>query len=286
MTTFHILTKTAFSEQEIADVAALEQLCDERDQITLRIGTEYLSSRPGDKAHDFLCYEHGRLIGYLCWLSFDDKEAEINGMVHPDFRRRGVFRSLLQAAEAEMRPRGIDTLVYLIDDRSSAGRDFAQHIGAVYRNAEYTMTLGTFAPPVTRDAALRLRPAAEADFQFMVTCSAQAFGDTEEWTRDLLTRTNEPNRTAYIAELGGEPIAMIRVLRDEREVADIHGFSVLPAFQGRGFGRQILADTVQSLKGEGRTTIRLDVVIENERALALYQSVGFAVSSAVHFYVR
>ncbi|ARU60715.1 hypothetical protein CBW65_06155 [Tumebacillus avium] len=286
MTNFRIQEILIFTPEETADVARLEQLCNDAENMNLRIGTEYFSDRPGDKPFDFLYYEDGHLLGYLCWFTLDGKEAEIMGMVHPDHRRRGIFTKLLQAADQEMRLHGIESLLYVVNAKSRSGEAFAEHLGAAYRNAEYSMTLRDFQPPTTRHDALHLRTATSADFEFMVACSSQAFGDPEDWTRDLLTRTAGPKRTAYIAERDGTPIAMIRVLRSEAAIADIHGFAVLPAVQGHGYGRQILADTVQLLLQEGRTGINLDVVTENERALRLYESVGFEVSSAFRYYAR
>ncbi|TCP52154.1 ribosomal protein S18 acetylase RimI-like enzyme [Tumebacillus sp. BK434] len=275
---------TAFSPEEAAAVAALEELCNTAEGMNLRIGTEYLLSRSGDQPYDFLYYENGQLLGFLCWFTMDGKEAEINGMVHPDHRRRGIFKKLLAAADAEMRKHGIESRLYLVNPQSRSGLAFLEHLGGAFRHAEYTMQLQEFLPPSTRDEALCLRPAAEADLEFMVTCAAQAFGDPEDWMRDLLLSTSGPERTTYIAELEGTPVAMIRVLRSTEGIADIHGFSVLPALRGRGYGRQILADTVELLLQEQRTRICLDVLTDNERALQLYESLGFSVISACRYY--
>ncbi|ASS73718.1 hypothetical protein CIG75_01140 [Tumebacillus algifaecis] len=286
MTNFRLIAKTTFSHEEIKAVAALEQLCNEREGISLRVGTESLASRSGDSPHDFLCYADEQLVGYLHWFTFDNKEAEINGMVHPDYRRQGVFGRLLSEAEMVMRTRGIVSQIFLIDAKSRSGLDFVNHCGAKYDKTEYAMTLNRFQAPTTRRSDLLLREATDEDFDFMVACSSQAFGEPEAWSREMLLNTSTPDRTAYIAEYQGNQISLIRVLRSEDRIADIHGFAVLPAHQGHGYGRQILAGTVQLLLEEQRTHIHLDVVTENERALLLYQSLGFEITSACQFYVR
>ena len=118
----------------------------------------------------------------------------------------------------------------------------------------------------------------------MVQCSSRAFGDPEELSRDLLQKTNTPDRKAYIVLLGNESIGMMRVLEIGEKGACFHGFSILPEHQGRGYGRQILQETVRMTREQGRVEQELDVEVENLNALGLYQSCGFETTSGYDFY--
>jgi ribosomal protein S18 acetylase RimI-like enzyme len=78
---------------------------------------------------------------------------------------------------------------------------------------------------------------------------------------------------------------MIRVNCLHTNTATIHDFCVLPAFQGRGYGRKILSRVVKFLESQEYSQTRLSVVTQNRRALSLYQSIGFDVSAESLYYV-
>ncbi|MBU5443658.1 N-acetyltransferase [Paenibacillus sp. MSJ-34] len=67
--------------------------------------------------------------------------------------------------------------------------------------------------------------------------------------------------------------------------AIIHDFCILPSRQGKGLGRDVLAQTVSLLLEEGFAQIRLSVVTVNDRALHLYRNVGFEVRSEFQYYI-
>ncbi|WP_154659157.1 GNAT family N-acetyltransferase [Paenibacillus massiliensis] len=119
----------------------------------------------------------------------------------------------------------------------------------------------------------------------MVRCLADAFGDTEIWTRNYLSRTSEATRVTYIAMKGISLIGMIRVNHLNPATAVIHDFCVLPACQGQGYGREILMKVVTLLLEQKKTPIRLGVVTENRHALQLYQTVGFEIVAEYQYYV-
>lgn len=52
---------------------------------------------------------------------------------------------------------------------------------------------------------------------------------------------------------------------------------MLPARQGRGYGRQMLLDAVTTLREGGWPRITIEAATENEHALGLYRSCGFDV---------
>ncbi|MNW11442.1 ribosomal-protein-alanine N-acetyltransferase [compost metagenome] len=66
----------------------------------------------------------------------------------------------------------------------------------------------------------------------------------------------------------------------------IYGFCVLPEYRGKGYGRQILSQTITALKEKDQAVeIKLEVSVENEKALGLYESCGFATRNANDYYV-
>ncbi|GAA0136204.1 GNAT family N-acetyltransferase [Paenibacillus sp. YSY-4.3] len=283
MQEYQIIKMEDYSNDQIYRIRTLEQLCKINDRSNLRVGIESLKAIDGDEA--YLCFFDNRLIGFLSWYTSDGTEANINGMVHPDFRRKGVFTALLKRALSEMQARGIQVCRFRIPFNSEPGIGFMKHSGANFHTSEFSMNLKQFQADASNHPAFILRLAEDQDLEFMITCSSQAFGDSETWTRNYFARTREPERVSYIALDNLKPIGMIRVNYVSRDTAVIHDLCVLPLHQGKGYGRKILNQVVKILLEQECATIRLGVVTDNRRALNLYQSIGFEVSSEFHYYV-
>ncbi|KIL34418.1 hypothetical protein SD71_20610 [Cohnella kolymensis] len=112
MHNYPIVKMNDFSASQITAIRELEQLCKHYDRSSLREGIESLKEEHGD--HAFLCHSDKQLIGFISWYTSDGIEANLNGMVHPDYRRQGVFRHLLEKAAAEMHVKGIQTCRFRI----------------------------------------------------------------------------------------------------------------------------------------------------------------------------
>jgi putative acetyltransferase len=53
------------------------------------------------------------------------------------------------------------------------------------------------------------------------------------------------------------------------------GMGVLPEYRGQGVGRRLLQACIAKAHAKGITRIELEVRADNERAIALYKSLGF-----------
>jgi HAD superfamily hydrolase (TIGR01509 family) len=272
-----IIAMTYHSKQQAADITVLEQQCSHADSVQLSSDLEHLVKEDGD--HALLCYRGNQLIGLLSWFATEGDYAQINAMVHPDYRREGVFRSLVQRAKEDIAPLAVHRLSYRVPSRSQAGLRAAQAIGADYDRSEYSMSYAhTESGREAAPAELRLLPSLPEDLEFMVSCSARAFGDSEDATREYFLQTNEPERITYIAWAGNQRIGLIRVNYVNEATAFIHNFCILPACQGQGYGGKVLRQTVDLLLQKNYSSIRLGVVTENERALTLYLNAGFKIN--------
>ncbi len=91
----HILTDT-----ELREIEHLTEICNKYEDLHMRFS--WLRTRPlSEEANDFLYYEDGKLTGYLNISSYGRKEKELTGMVHPEQRRKGIFRALFTAAKED-----------------------------------------------------------------------------------------------------------------------------------------------------------------------------------------
>jgi ribosomal protein S18 acetylase RimI-like enzyme len=268
------------------DAERLLALCNRCEGLDLPIFLDPTSPAAGVATY-FLSYEGGALVG-LAWLPDDGEESEPEGclMVHPGHRRRGVGRALIAAMRHEARRRGLPGFLLVCDQAASSGTAFLAAVGARYRASEYRLELdpGTIDRSRPRHPALRLRPAGADEAETLVRLQAASFGDATDDVRERIAHgLRDPNRRYYLGELDGEPVGLLRTGEWEG-FADITAFGVLPAHRGRGYGRQLLLDAVDLLVAEGRRRILIEVATDNEGALGLYRSCGFAVKTAYGFY--
>lgn len=66
--------------------------------------------------------------------------------------------------------------------------------------------------------------------------------------------------------------AVTQTVLDE---ATLFNIAVAPHYQRRGLGRKLLEATIEQLKEKGVTTLWLEVRASNDKAIALYQTLGF-----------
>ncbi|MBO0778312.1 MAG: GNAT family N-acetyltransferase [Ktedonobacteraceae bacterium] len=279
-----LVKRRGLTTTELNEIEHLARLCNQHDGLDLKLNWNVLRSRPHNQLNDFLYYADGQLVGFLALFSFNSQEGEISGMVHPDYRRRGIFNSLFDAARQECHHRGLPTMLLIVEQASPAGQAFAQHLQTTYDHSEYKMILQEPRLPNTPSPRLLFRPARPQDTHILAHITAQAFHMPERevnwYTEKVMT---EPDRFYFVGDLEGTVIGKIDVSLSEKE-AIIFGFAVLPAYQGQGYGRQILAQTIQQIRAKGQQLIWLEVATENRQALSLYQSCGFKETGSYDYY--
>ncbi|MEJ5021172.1 GNAT family N-acetyltransferase [Ochrobactrum vermis] len=64
----------------------------------------------------------------------------------------------------------------------------------------------------------------------------------------------------------------------ETHMAFTMDFSIFPAYQGQGFGKQALIALEQELKRQGFQQMKLRVAPDNKRARHVYEATGFQVT--------
>jgi ribosomal protein S18 acetylase RimI-like enzyme len=279
-----LLRRSALTPTELAEIEQLAHICNTCDGLDLKLNWDVLRERATNETNDFLYYEQDRLVGYLPLFAFNSHEAEISGMVHPDYRRQGIFSLLLNVAKGECRRRGLSELLLIVERASESGQTFAASQGARFDHSEYRMALGTFQALPVFTPQLEFRPARPGEGPILAQITAAAFGIDEseiEWYEKNVTAHS--GRRFYVALLDGVYIGKLDVSLGKDE-ALIYGFGVLPAYQHRGYGRQILVRTVQAIQEMGQANIALEVAVENDSALSLYQSCGFYKTSSYDYY--
>lgn len=107
---------------------------------------------------------------------------------------------------------------------------------------------------------------------------------------DDFMRSSVGRGEMYLGFDGGEPAAAMAINGDGAEGYDgapwrvpaargefsvVHALGVHPAFQGRGFARELVRRAIAESRARGMKALRLDVLSGNVPALRLYESEGF-----------
>ena len=291
------------------EISKLAQICTTQDGTSLKLELDYkLSAASGQgltgavkEINEFLYYDGEQLIGYIGIGSFGGAGSppEVMGMVHPSYRRQGIFTMLNSLALAELTRRGCHSALLLCDAASEAGRRLVQSIGAVKHHTEFEMYLkgNSSSDKGWIETGLVLKKASNSDAYEVARQNAIYFGDEfsahagetqsaeDESQNGLLLPEEEEKRgmTIYLACIDDQIIGKVH-LQLINGLGGIYGLGVLPEHRGKGLGRALLLAGVEKLKGSCAKEVMLQVVTENANALHLYQSSGFEITSAMEYF--
>lgn len=113
---------------------------------------------------------------------------------------------------------------------------------------------------------------------------AAGVGNAPHWPesayRHALTPEAAPVRVALVAlvavKTGAGEVAGFAICSLLAGQAELESIVIASAWQGRGMGRRLLAETVDRLRNAGTHEVFLEVRASNQAALGLYRSFGFA----------
>jgi ribosomal protein S18 acetylase RimI-like enzyme len=246
-----------------------------------------LSQRSRDSVNDFFLYFKNRLIGYLgLFPRYTTGEIAVNGVVHPEYRRKGVFSALYHEAIKTCHERNKNVIVFIVERASESGKAFALSKGSNLKYTDYDMEMdiNDYRPYVHELEEFIFRTAANADIDDIVALGMQGFGTTDEEERPIIESSIKDSDTdVYVGIFNDTTVGTISVIR-EKEQAIICGLVVDEGKRGKGYGKRLLTETVNEIVHKGYKKICLSVDVENLNALLLYENCGFKTVKAVDFY--
>lgn len=307
--------KETIDHEDYVLIQELQHYCTQEDQITLKLELDYklgLTSENGNikTVNEFMYFDGQQLIGYIGLGSWGaGAPIEANGMVSPEYRCQGVFKTLSELAIAEWKRRNSGNMLLLTDRKSISGQAFIRETGAQYKHSEYEMYLKQVdVEPLQRQLyGITLRKATNDDacviaqqnriyFNEEVLDCRNSLSDNEgesvfaekETTisiSDMTLPEEEEKRgmKIYLAERDSQIIGKVH-LQLLQGIGGIYGLGVLPKHRGKGYGRAILIMAIEKLQEAKAREIMLQVAIENSKALNLYTSCGFSETSTMDYY--
>jgi GNAT superfamily N-acetyltransferase len=282
-----ICLKKYIYQKEYKEISELQELCSSHDNTNLKLELDYKlnmcrNSEIGLKnVNEFLYYIDEVLVAYLSISSFGRNIGELNGMTHPHWRKKGLFKKLFEYAIEECRKRGFNKILLLSDDQSSSAAKFIKSVGGKYDFSEYRMK---WLNKVSSENinSINLRKAEKFDLNEIAKQNKVFFNDTEN--SESFQEDEEPiNQVTYMIELKKEIIGKIRVEYSDNS-AFISGFGILPDFRGKGHGKSALKEALGLIHEKNVYDIELDVECKNITALNLYKACGFEKRSVMNYY--
>ena len=258
--------------KELSEIKVLQEVCEKEGGFQLKLNFDMLKNRTENRKEDFFHYKDGKLVGFLGSYDFGN-QIELCGMIHPDFRRQGIFTRLLEMGLDEAKKRKFETILLNAPTNSKSAKKFLQTLPCTFMMAEYQMKWQE--TELKEDPKVTVRPSiSDEDFEAEIKLEVLGFKLREDEARSFNQELRESrSEKSLMIEYEGNIAGKMRVSKSNGE-AWIYAFTVYPELRGKGIGRKALSKVVKQLHQEG-LPIFLEVEAKNAHALGLYESCGF-----------
>lgn len=283
-----ICLKEIISEKEYKEINKLEEIISLKDNVNLKLELDYrlkILKNSGNllkNINEFLYYIDDVLVAYIGISCFGGNVAEINGMTHPDWRRKGIFKKLLELAMNDCNKRKFDQILLLTDGKSESGIGFIKAVGGEYEVSEYRMETSNKTCHENTNL-IKLRKAEMSDKKEIGRQDSIFFYDEKE-SQYSKEESEIQIDNSYMLELNNDTIGKININYKDN-LAFISGFGIIPEFRGKGYGKVALKNALKFINERDIDQVELDVSCKNDTALNLYKSCGFEERSVMNYYI-
>jgi mycothiol synthase len=251
----------------------------------------------GDDAdeHIVATSDSGKIIGYLHMDQTDAVSGSVvEVVVHPEFRRNGVGRALVESAISKSNdPR---MRLWAHGELTSA-YTLAEKLGFAKTRELWQMRRSLFAPlPKATDAAgitIRAFKVGEDETEWL-SLNAKVFADHPEQGRmsaqDLAVRMSEQwfDPAGFLVATQNQSGSEVMVgfhwtkvhggagSHGHSEIGEIYVLGVSPDLRGTGLAKLLSIRGLEHLRSKGLPAAMLYVDADNTAAISLYEALGFA----------
>jgi mycothiol synthase len=284
MTERGIRDYAAGDEGAILEVIEATLAADPLPGITLQDMAHGVERIPGHPGRTVVATEDGRVVGF-CFTRMDEL------FVHPAFRRRGHGRRIVEAMVERLRALGEPELKLHGPDLEPS-RAFRDALGFAYASSLWLFELApsVVVPRPVFPPGIVARTWRDEDLARYVRVARESFADHPTpltFSQAMIAQahslpTFDPTGILLLFAAGDADTA-IGWAKADHEVVEATGehrgvvslIGVIPAWRGRGIGREILRWAIAHVRDAGAGTVELNVEAANDGAKALYLATGF-----------
>ncbi len=280
-----IRERVRLSEKECSDLNDLLDICYETDKVPVVIQIDKTLNHHQRMNSWFMAYSGETLIGVMSLFGPLRTETEFTGCVHPDYRKKGVFNSLVDAALKETGFFGIERILFALDRKSESGQAVMRKKGYSLVQTEYSMVFPKHGTIKKIDSRLRITRTGIAELDDMAQISASAFDEPLDVTRTMLMNgLKSKERETYAAFFEEHMVGIISLMIQD-QTAMMNGLAIDHHEQGKGYGADFLTQILLMI-AERELTASLDVNSENTTAYNLYKRLGFQETEVQDYYEK
>lgn len=267
--------------QQLHDLVQLTESCQIFDKGAPTIYYNLLQKRRSHPVN-LLAYEKDKLIGFLSVYFFYDDACEISLLVAPNRRRQGIAKNLLKTLLPLLELNNFVKVIF--SSPSSFDHNWFPQKNLSYFQSEYHMKRSVYEPIFLPNQRLKIRHAHAADIDQLCNIDEACFNTNKllmsERFYELL---NDNNYTLLIAEFENKLIGKAHIHWEENQ-AVLSDIAILPSYQKKGLGGELLGACINEALSLGQNTIELDVETKNKHALNLYNKYGFQTIKTIDFW--
>ncbi len=269
------------SVEALKDLKNLAALCRLQDNSTPNLYLHILA-QPRSVPASLFYYQEQQLLGFLAAYFFYEEAVELALLVHPNYRRQGIAKLLVQA------------ILPLIEAQNYRGLIFSSPNGLnqecflkqryCYSHSEYQMKRRDLSPILERRHLLKFRQASLDDLDTLSALDGLCFPNKHPNLGDrFINLLNNKEYSLLLALDGEQAIGKIHI-RWEADGASLSDIAVYPEAQGKGYGTALVSHSINHALQKGKPLLSLDVETHNEPSLNLYKRLGFFVDNACDFW--
>lgn len=266
------------------DVLQLQQCCEKTDGISLKLNWDMLEEHAIDDGTHLFEIRDGKLAAFLGRYFFGGK-LEICGMVHPNYRRAGIFTKLLLNGLDDATLATTSEILLNAPANSLSAKPFLDTVSCKYEMSEYQMKYAPESDELTTiNTDVSLRQATEHDIELLIQLDSDGFEEQYEESKafyDEMSPTQICENELIL--LRGVAVGKIRVTRIHGE-SWIYGFVVSRSYRGQRIGSSVLRKVIDREVAAGFEHLGLEVALTNPDAMKLYTTAGFQVTSSQDYY--
>ncbi len=277
-----MLSKTnQLNKEQLNDLEQLKTVCKKNDGSAPNLYTHLLTQKRNFPTI-LLSYDKKQLVGFLSVFFFYEDAVEVSLLVHPNYRRRGVAKKLLQNILPLVKEQGFFKLIF--SSPSRLHNHWLPDLGFSYLHSEYYMERHDLNPLLDYKQNLTYRTATEQDIPLLCVLDEACFFKTQV---ELIPRFEHilSDRTYQIV-LAFEDNHLVGKahIRWDHHGATLSDIAVLPIRQGKGLGTALISHCINYALSEGKPNLNLDVETHNQKALNLYTRLGFLTQNSCDYW--